>query len=61
MDLCQLTVEAGPDWGLVSAALTLASGAGTPAPQSRSIRPAFGSGNQPLTGQAFAEHAEPAA
>ena len=53
MNLCQTTTEDGHDWGVVSAGLTLASGAGTPAAVSRSIRPAFG-GIAPRDGNAMA-------
>jgi len=48
MDLCRTTDESTADprlWGVISAELTLAGGAGLPAPESRSIRSQFGSGN----------------
>ena len=54
MDLCQTTTELGPDWGLISASLTLSDGTGAPSTLSRSIRSAFGSGNGPLAGAAMA-------
>ncbi len=42
MNLCQTTVETGHDWGIVTSSFSLASGKGTPAPASRSIRSVFG-------------------
>ena len=42
MDLCQTTTEAGTAPGLISATFSLASGAGTPAAQSRRLQTAFG-------------------
>jgi hypothetical protein len=54
LDLCQMTTEIDPQWGLISAALTLADGTGLPAAQSRSIRSAFGSANFPQAGVAMA-------
>jgi hypothetical protein len=53
-DLCQATTEPGVGWGLVSASFALASGTGTPAPQSRSIRSMFGSGSPAAAGSAMA-------
>ncbi len=54
IDLCQMTTEtpALPQkkWGVISATLSLANGAGSPAAASRSIRPGFGSGVSPLKG-----------
>lgn len=50
MELCQKTTESGTAPGVISATLTLASGTGTPAAVSRSIRPSFGSNNRPLAG-----------
>lgn len=49
MELCQPAPESGTTPGLISAALTLASGTGTPAVVSRSIRTSFGS-NLPHAG-----------
>ena len=42
MELCNTATEASGEPGVISAAFTLASGSGTPAAVSRSIRPAFG-------------------
>ena len=54
IDLCSFTVESPPlaerRWGVISAALARADGTGTPAANSRSIRPAFGTGVVPLAG-----------
>lgn len=50
LELCRTTTEQGADWGVISAALSLSSGSGLPAPQSRALRPAFGSGNAPRAG-----------
>jgi hypothetical protein len=50
MDLCQTTTEAGTGPGLISAELTLSSGAGTPAAVSRAIRATFGTNNVPRAG-----------
>jgi hypothetical protein len=50
MDLCQQTTEAGTSPGLISATLTLASGAGSPALVSHSIRTSFGGNNVPRSG-----------
>ncbi len=53
MNLCQTTVETGHDWGIVTSSFSLASGVGTPATASRSIRSAFG-GAFPQHGLALA-------
>lgn len=53
MELCQITTEQGTASGLISAALTLASGTGTPAIVSRAIRTSFGNNNLPLAGASF--------
>ena len=53
INLCQITTENGHDWGIVTGGLTLASGAGSPAAASRSIRSAFG-GVAPSHGVALA-------
>lgn len=45
LDVCQTTDEAGDRWGLISAQFSLADGSGSPATQSRSIRPDFGATN----------------
>jgi hypothetical protein len=50
MELCQTTTESGTTPGLISATLTLASGTGTPAVVSRSIRSSFGPNNLPRAG-----------
>ncbi len=54
MNICQSTTEAGHEWGIVESSFTLASGAGTPAAASRSIRSAFGGGIGPRDGVAMA-------
>lgn len=59
IDLCATTTEnpaslADKKWGVISANLFLANGAGTPAASSRSIRQGFGSGVTPLGGQRLA-------
>lgn len=58
IDLCSFTVESPPlaerKWGVISAALTLADGTGTPAAASRSIRPNFGSNVFPHGGTKIA-------
>lgn len=53
MELCQITTEQGTAPGVISAALTLASGAGTPASVSRSIRRSFGNNNFPRAGNSM--------
>lgn len=53
LDLCQTATESGHTAGLISAALTLASGAGIPATASHAIRPAFGTNNTPRHGAAL--------
>jgi hypothetical protein len=55
IDLCATTTENPADpkdkkWGVISANLFRANGAGTPAANSRSIRPGFGSNITPLGG-----------
>ena len=50
MDLCQTSTN--QEWGVVSAQLLLASGAGAPQAQQRAIRPSFG-GTTVQTGAAF--------
>lgn len=42
LDVCQTTDENGPRWGLIDARFSLADGTGTPASESRAIRPDFG-------------------
>ena len=58
MELCSFTVESPPitqkTWGVIDGGLFLASGAGTPAANSRSIRPGFGAGVAPLAGSRIA-------
>lgn len=59
IDLCQTTEENPADpaqrkWGVISAALSLANGAGTPNANSRSIRFGFGPGVTPLGGTQLA-------
>lgn len=54
MDLCPVVTEESRHWGVISAALTLASGTGAPGAGSHSIRPMFGSGLLPQSGLAFA-------
>ena len=53
LDLCQKATESGHAPGLISAAFTLASGAGIPATASHAIRPAFGTNNTPRHGAAL--------
>jgi hypothetical protein len=53
IDLCQTTTEPGDTPGLISAALTQASGSATPAAMSRRIRTSFGSGLSPRLGSAM--------
>lgn len=53
MDLCETTTEEGTNSGVISAALTLASGTGTPAIASRAIRTSFGNNNFPRAGTSF--------
>ncbi|MDX2090936.1 MAG: choice-of-anchor L domain-containing protein [Kofleriaceae bacterium] len=50
IDICQTTTMTEKKWGVISAALTLADGAGTPAPISKAIRPRFGTGVLPKGG-----------
>ena len=58
IDLCQFTTEnaQGEDkiWGVISGGLHLASGAGAPNANSRSVRPGFGSNISPSLGQRLA-------
>lgn len=59
IDLCQTTVETPADpsertWGVIAANLLLASGAGSPNANSRSIRPAFGPNVLPKQGTSLA-------
>ena len=51
LGLCGTTSEAGVEWGVVSAELSLPSGAGIPHSASHALRSAFGSGNAPLEGE----------
>jgi hypothetical protein len=53
MELCDTTTDQDTTPGVISAQLTLASGAGTPAIVSRAIRPSFGSGNLPRVGSSI--------
>lgn len=53
LDLCQLSSPGSPQWGLVAASLTLASGAVAPDIRSRSIRSTFGDANVPQGGVAM--------
>ena len=50
MELCQTATEVGTTPGVISAALTLSSGANAPAAASRSIRGVFGVSNMPSMG-----------
>ncbi len=54
MDLCQTTTESGASWGVISGEFTLTSGSGTPAADSRSIRPGFGTGTAVQFGTSLA-------
>jgi hypothetical protein len=58
IDLCSFTVESPPlaekKWGVIGAAFALAGGSGTPAVNSRSIRPSFGTAVTPLAGTKLA-------
>jgi hypothetical protein len=58
IDLCASTTEnpalQDKKWGVISANLFLANGAGTPAAASRSIRPGFGTNIVPLGGSSLA-------
>ncbi|MFO0760723.1 MAG: hypothetical protein U0359_29865 [Byssovorax sp.] len=58
IDLCNQTTESPPlpakKWGVISANLFLANGAGSPAAASRSIRPGFGVNVTPKKGQRMA-------
>ncbi|MCU0657016.1 MAG: choice-of-anchor L domain-containing protein [Polyangiaceae bacterium] len=56
MDLCQTTTENDPlkKWGVISAQLTLANGAGVPNVNSRAIRPGFGTQVAPKKGNNLA-------
>ena len=58
IDLCQFTTENPPlaqkIWGVISGNFFLASGAGNPAANSRSIRPQFGTNVLPQAGQRLA-------
>jgi hypothetical protein len=53
MDLCQQTTMSDHSWGVISATLTLADGAGTPAARSHAIRPRFGTGVTPKVGSSM--------
>jgi len=53
LDLCQRTTELGTGPGLISAQLTLSSGAGVPASASHAIRGTFGTNNTPRAGAAM--------
>jgi len=53
LDLCQTTTESAHSPGLISATLTLADGAGTPAVPSHAIRTSFGANNAPRNGAAM--------
>ncbi|MDB4954977.1 MAG: hypothetical protein JWO36_2546 [Myxococcales bacterium] len=50
MELCQTTTMTDKKWGVISATLTLANGAGTPNVLARSIRPHYGTGTTPKAG-----------
>lgn len=53
MDLCQFTSVDEQKWGVIDARLVLADGTGSPAANSRSIRPDFGATN-PMRGSGMA-------
>lgn len=53
IELCQTTTASGSGPGVISAALTLGDGTGTPATVSHSIRSAFGTNNAPRGGAAL--------
>jgi hypothetical protein len=50
MELCQTTTTGEKKWGVLSAQLTLADGAGAPATKAHSIRPSFGTNVMPKGG-----------
>ena len=50
LDLCQMSTMASRKWGVISAELTLADGAGTPAAKSHAIRPRYGTNVTPKAG-----------
>ncbi|MBK9030999.1 MAG: choice-of-anchor L domain-containing protein [Myxococcales bacterium] len=50
IDLCTSATEASRRWGVISATLSLANGAGTPNAVGHSIRPNFGPGTLPQGG-----------
>ena len=53
IDLCQVATEEDRKWGVISARLRLADGSGSPAAESRAIRPDFGATDVQL-GEAMA-------
>lgn len=54
IDLCRFTTEAANDWGVISAALTLPDGTGTPAAMAHAIRDGYGTNMPPLLGERLA-------
>jgi hypothetical protein len=50
IDICQTATMQDKKWGVIDATFTLADGTGTPDPNSRSIRPHYGTGVQPQGG-----------
>jgi hypothetical protein len=55
MELCQTATETDGRWGVISAKWSLTNGQGTPARDSISIRPAFGTGVTPKAGASLFE------
>ncbi|MBV8757217.1 MAG: putative metal-binding motif-containing protein [Deltaproteobacteria bacterium] len=55
IDICQTATMMDKKWGVIDAKLTLVDGTGTPDPNSRSIRPHYGSGVQPQGGVSLME------
>jgi hypothetical protein len=54
IELCQTTTLADKTWGVISAKLSLADGAGTPAPRAHAVRPKFGTNVLPKGGASVA-------
>ena len=50
IDLCQTATLTDKKWGVISGALTLADGTGTPDPEAHAVRPKFGTGLLPQGG-----------
>lgn len=50
IDLCRTTSDAGPGWGVISAAFALPDGSGTPHPDAHAIRASYGTAMGALRG-----------